>query len=388
MELAGKKSGFSFARFLRNTLLNLSLILGSLLLTMLLAEFFLRCFPGLLAGHNHAVLNVDPKNRLRFIPNSVSKYHTSEFAIESRANQFGRRGNDWNAEEIANPNNIVFIGDSFVFGYGVGEEFTIPYLLEKHLAKENGAVRVFNFGMPGDIALPEYRQLMEEALQLKFNSKNYIVGIFIGNDFPPPQTHVATDMRAVSPFRYSIKNTKVYQLAKGVVSNSTTLTSWVFNLGKKEEWKVYDSPFNYIYLRSPSTFDESHFMGMLQEMLAMKKVADEHRLSLSFILFPNKIQAENFKEMNGRVYDAEKPNRQITEYCRKHGLSCLDLLPPLKAAYEKFSNPLYFAQDRHFNNAGTTRAAQAILNWVGGRLPSPGKAKTDAYPRDLSLLPR
>ena len=64
------------------------------------------------------------------------------------------------------------------------------------------------------------------------------------------------------------------------------------------------------------------------------------------------------------VYDADKPNRLVLEYCEQMELTCLDLLPGLREAYSGGARPLYFPQDRHLNVAGNRRAAKMIFQFL------------------------
>jgi hypothetical protein len=49
----------------------------------------------------------------------------------------------------------------------------------------------------------------------------------------------------------------------------------------------------------------------------------------SSYIFPHKLQVENCDDLTGAVYEAEKPNRLIVEYCAAREVRCLDLLPVL-----------------------------------------------------------
>ena len=63
-----------------------------------------------------------------------------------KTNRFGRRDWEWTDSVMKDPCNIVFIGDSFVFGYGVNDADTVPTLLERELEEQGKKVEVFNFG--------------------------------------------------------------------------------------------------------------------------------------------------------------------------------------------------------------------------------------------------
>lgn len=50
---------------------------------------------------------------------------------------------------IDNSYKVGFFGDSFVFGYGVDYENSLPHLLESKLINGGLNAQVYNFGVPG-----------------------------------------------------------------------------------------------------------------------------------------------------------------------------------------------------------------------------------------------
>ena len=62
-------------------------------------------------------------------------------------NTHGFRGPDWDLS--ASRKNVVILGDSFAFGWGVQWEETIGKILEKNLQKTDRAYQVINLSMPG-----------------------------------------------------------------------------------------------------------------------------------------------------------------------------------------------------------------------------------------------
>ena len=67
--------------------------------------------------------------------------------IHVDTNAHGFRGPDWDLS--ANRKNVVILGDSFAFGWGVQWEQTIGKILEKELQKTDPAYQVINLAMPG-----------------------------------------------------------------------------------------------------------------------------------------------------------------------------------------------------------------------------------------------
>ena len=123
-----------------------------------------------------AIYDVDPAKRTAFLPGTRRAYETEEFRFSVAVNLHGRRDIEWPPATLAAPENVLFIGDSVVFGYGVDDRESIPSRLEALFAANGSRREVFNFGMPGRISLPEYRSLLDEALELAIGARTVLLG--------------------------------------------------------------------------------------------------------------------------------------------------------------------------------------------------------------------
>ena len=118
-------------------LLNLSAALILLFLTALLlfaAEFVSR----LVIGNSAPVQKIFPEF-------SRAVYKTAEFDCVAHINKYGFRG----TENRLLPGQVVVIGDSFVFGWGVSDDETWPTKLQDDLSKTCTPLKVYNLGRPG-----------------------------------------------------------------------------------------------------------------------------------------------------------------------------------------------------------------------------------------------
>lgn len=79
-------------------------------------------------------------------PSGKGAIYGKEFTINSS----GIRGEEISRQKSAvSERRIGFLGDSMIFGYGVGDHETVPYLLEAALRQQYPAYRVLNFGVWG-----------------------------------------------------------------------------------------------------------------------------------------------------------------------------------------------------------------------------------------------
>ncbi len=358
----------------RAVTLNGLLVLASLTLTLGVLEAALHLFAG--APQVRGLHNVAPDD-LSFEPNSTGRYVSTEFAYSLIANAFGRRDRNWTREDLERADNILFIGDSFVMGHGVSEESTIPSLMETIAQTPGPPKEVFNFGMGGEIALPEYKALMLQAFGLGIQAKTVVVGIFVGNDFssdriaidaanrtptvePAPVNEEPAPTRELADFVTSLK---LYTFVKDRTLSSPTLTGQLLTLGDWTGVNLYHSGSSYLFLKTPPDRERQFFQSQLDIMLDMNEIAVAHGRDILFVVFPNKVQVENYESLKTTFFQPDKPNEAIRTFCEQHTLRCLDLLPPLRARYLT-EGPLYFPLDRHLNPRGNDISARLILEFV------------------------
>lgn len=122
--------------------------------------------------------------------------------VPVHTNSFGLRGPEIPLEKPPDVYRIAFLGDSFVFGWGVEQHDSFVQLLEDELnrhASEFGRRKfeVLNFGVPGYSTFQEVALFEEEGLKFKpdaaivyFVENDFGLPFFI-NDFSNPEALVA-----------------------------------------------------------------------------------------------------------------------------------------------------------------------------------------------------
>ncbi len=319
------------------------------------------------------VYDVDPAKRTAFLPGTERTYRTEELQFSVATNRYGRGDVEWPLADLAEPSNVLLIGDSAVFGYGVDDEESIPSRLEALFAANGAPREVFNFGMPGRVSLPEYRSLMDDALGIGIAARMVLVGLFVGNDFRDPidrrlavvgRERGGNPERGPSDRRNSLSDSALFSLLQLRVRGSPQLMSCALALGGLFGLEVYQSDSSFIFLREQSPHQVARFRRVLSALGEMKRACENEGRQLALVIVPNMIQVQHGDQLTGSVYDADKPNRLVLEYCEQVDLMCLDLLPGLREAYSGGTRPLYFRQDRHLNVAGNRRAAKMIFQFL------------------------
>ena len=120
-----------------------------------------------------------PVANLIFEPYLTVRYNSPEFHVEARINNLGFRGPDFDLER-SERYRVLALGDSFTFGFGVGNEDTWPALLAAELRTWNGGVEVANLGKPGS-APADYADVAERAIPV-LKPDLVVIGLLQGDD--------------------------------------------------------------------------------------------------------------------------------------------------------------------------------------------------------------
>lgn len=347
---------------------NLGLALLTLLVCLLTLEVAARLLRlGRDAENTHVLRNVAP-GKLSYAPDSEQRYQTSEIDFTMKANRYGRRDDEWTQEMLDDPSNVVFIGDSFVLGYGVADSSTQPSLLERSSARAGRPVQVFNFGFTG--GPPEYVRLLEDALDLGVAARLVVVGLFTGNDFAIGPILSPAQKRAADGRRLRLPKSVLARYLKQRIVSSPRAVGLMLKLGDVLGVPLYSSPQSFVFLRSPSKAQIDHVEAVLAHLATMRALCEGANKKLVVVIFPNKVQVENPGELTSSIYDADRPNMLIREFCEREGLDCLDLTPVLRGEFARTRRPLYFSVDRHLTERGNEVAAAAVFGFLEYRRPA------------------
>jgi len=103
-------------------------------------------------------------------------------------NKDGYRGKEISPVKDVRTKRILFVGDSIIFGYGVGDKETLPAFLEQAAAKKlPWPVEVINAGFHGYTSLSYYVYLKRSGLGLRPDC--VIMSIFVDNDLKDLALH-------------------------------------------------------------------------------------------------------------------------------------------------------------------------------------------------------
>jgi len=343
---------------------NILIGICAIVLFFIFLEIFMRLF-NVETKIAHKGYGINKEQPIYFNPSQSHFYKTKELSFTITTNKYGRRDKEWDTAVFSDPNNIIFIGDSVILGYGVDDEWSIPSLIEKLANVRKGKkIEVFNFSII-DISIPEYKQLIEDAFDMGIQAKNVVVGVFVGNDFiKEAKTSKKQQSETILPLEWLSSHSKLYAFLKLRIGSSPQLVKQALYLSRLINVNLYDSTSSYIYLKKQTPKEEAYFQYILAYLGEIKEICLRNNRRLCVVIFPNKIQVENKNDFVPELFDMEKPNRLIGQYCRGKGIKYLDLLPALNMAYEKTHVSLYYSIDRHFTKEGNCFSSELIESFL------------------------
>jgi hypothetical protein len=134
----------------------------SVLLSLGLLELGLRLFwlktLAIDAGEAH------PRFHHRLKPDHTYQYATDEFDVSITTNRYGFRGPTPERRKRPGTVRVLFLGDSFTFGYPVRDEETFAARIEQGLRAQGRPVEIINGGVSGYSPVLEYLTLRDELL--------------------------------------------------------------------------------------------------------------------------------------------------------------------------------------------------------------------------------
>jgi hypothetical protein len=386
------KSPYSVG-FFRTIPLSAMLLIGAgISLAAALAEGILRFVPGLVSEDLQLIIKAQPGDagiahpsigNLQE-PNNSLVVARNEFRATKHTDGYGFR-NAWPWPDRA---DIVAVGDSLTFGYGVEDDQAWPALVAKELPQDH----VINLGLNG--AGPQQYSRLYQTFGMELHPRVLLVGFFIRNDFWDAgmfERWVASG---------GIGNYRVWRDFGRPKSTSLSLRQPIGNFLLSLIWRVHLIASNshlysllvhvwkdlraHLYERSPSqaTIYEApdgsrlelnveefadktnrarpgsrEFNIAVEALQEIDSIAAQNGTNLLIILQPSK--EEVYLPFVG-VPDAD-PGRPLRQALEESGISYLDLLPEFRSRAAE-GEVLFFEVDGHPNARGYALTAELVLD--------------------------
>ena len=317
---------------------------------------------------------------------SSTAHHTSPcFAVTYRSNSYGAR--DRERSLTATAPRVIFLGDSFIEGFGVDEEARLTNRLEHGLGHE-----VLNFGS-GEQGPLQYA-ILYERLARRFAHDLVIVGVLPSNDFLDNDLEFYRAWRHYRPY-YGKDGAVVYVRPRPEPDEPTLLTQradadlperrrffqnvirlfWLYGVYRevRHDWMFLTDPQPSEYVGYFET-ERTRISNVTQSLLAIQRAAAPRPVLVVFIA--------DYRDLRYvETHPGSEESSVVTGMRRvleARGVKTIDLLKEFmrrglgqEAAYRR----LYLPCDGHWNDAGHRAAFEIIAPVVGDLLRSapPGR---------------
>ena len=353
----------------------LLLIPLSLVLALVAAEGLLRAFPTLLPLELQIALEDSPETRgvshpyigNLHTPGSVT-VRTGEFEISypTDAHGFNNAG-PWPARA-----DIVAVGDSLTFGYGVAPDEAWPALI----ARELPDTTVINLGLIG--AGPQQHLRIYETFGVPLEPSILLIGFFLANDFWDAERFDTwlksggggnymvwrdfggdTGDRIGSPAE-ALRGTYLYNWARFV---RQSFRNW--RAAEPKDLQLADG--GHVKLRPDQLAEMTGYIEpgnpifelALDALERIDAIAASHGTQVIVVLQPGK-EETYLPLLDGTPADPGAPLRAALE---ARGIEYLDLLPAFRE-HAAAGTKLFFEVDGHPNAEGYRLTAEGILAYL------------------------
>jgi hypothetical protein len=367
---------------------NALLALASVVFALGVLELVLRAVPSLMpeeaqlrihwrqmARADTASTRADPYLGFVYAPYAQSNLVQTSVRFGFRMDSHGFRNlGTWPARA-----DVVAVGDSWVFSYGVNDDEAWPHQVERSLP----GIRVINLGLAG--LGPEQYTRAYERYGAPLHPKVLLYGIFPGNDLLDTADFDRW-LQAGSPGNYNTWRTagRMRQLDTPIIGRSYVA------LLLNESWKNRKARFasrtvtwkdgtklrltGNLYLR-----DTKHarpgdpvFEGAFDALEQARTLAGRYGTKVVVLLFPTK------EEVYLPLLDqpVPKPTAPFAAELARRGIDYIDFTGPFTAE-ARAGRSLYFELDPHPNQAGYTLIARTVSEYLERHATALGLSPTD-----------
>jgi lysophospholipase L1-like esterase len=345
----------------------------SLAIALVAAEGLLRAFPMLLPLELQIALEDSPETRgishpyigNLHTPSGTLIVRTSEFEIPYPTDRHGFNNADpWPATA-----DIVAVGDSLTFGYGVAPDEAWPALIARKLPN----TKVINLGLIG--AGPQQHLRIYETFGVPLEPRILLIGFFPANDFWDAEMFDAwlksgvggnymvwrgfgrDSGEQIASLRGALRNSYLYNWARFV---RKIYRNWRAGEpkglqladGSRLKLRPKDMARKTAYIKPGNTV----FELAVDALERINAIATSHGTRVIVILQPGK-EETYLPLLDGTTTDPGAPLRAALE---AHGIEYLDLLPAFREHAEAGAK-LFFEVDGHPSPRGYRLIAEEVL---------------------------
>jgi hypothetical protein len=353
----------------------------AILIALIMAESVLRLYPQLLPLEaqirrlwqlQSQVQSIgDPYLGFVYPAHRTKQIESLDFRFTIESDEHGFR----NPSPWPDQADIVVVGDSMVYGWGVERSTSWVGLLEESLAGQ----RVITLGMPG--AVPQQYVRYLEKFGLDLHPKLVIFGIFAGNDVVGAENFESW-LASGSPGNYDVWRFfggKPPSRSRNLLGESQLLLflqSMKRTMGdaySSETVKIPDRgslqlvPAIHKRALAKNHPQDAAFRKVIELAVTAKNLAVANGSEFLVILFPTK--EEIYLPLSGVSYPSL--TRPLKDALEDQDIRCIDLSERFHESATQ-NEKLYFHIDGHPNKTGNRIIAGVVIEHLRNALPLPG----------------
>jgi len=266
---------------------------------------------------------------------------------------------DYTLEKPEDITRIVFIGDSFVFGWGVNDNEVFTHLLEQRLnQKVDEKVEVINAAVYG-YDMGEYIEVFNRVL--KYKPDFIFLGFCLENDYRFTMDYSPERLKAerITPVRFIRKKINELHLV-ALIRDRLYITfpkirSIMLSLGINDKRDIF--------LKEYPESLQVLLNGVEKKLKEMNKIAYENGTDFIVLLIPLKEQIYCRDAINKfQDYDVERPNKVLADILYRNNIEYIDLLPGLLLESKESKSRLYYDTEPHWTKYGHEVIAEIVFN--------------------------
>ncbi|MFC1480184.1 GDSL-type esterase/lipase family protein [Candidatus Omnitrophota bacterium] len=298
-----------------------------------------------------------------------------QFDVAFTTNSAGFRSTeDISLSGSAEAFRILFIGDSFTFGWGISDDEIYAALFAERLGKvyPDKKIEVLNAAVYGyDIV--QYREVLKRAI--KYNPDVIFLGFCLENDFNI--TPLKTEDSVVEDSIRVEKNDIAYNIREFVnhLHLVTMIRDRLYITFPKIRNLMLSIGINNkrdIFLKKYTPSLNRSLMETENILIEMNDMARKQDAEFIVVLIPLKEQIYCREEINGSMeHDIDRPNTALKHMLERNNIKYVDVLPGLVEKSGKIRERLYFDIDPHWTRHGHAEAAEILYrSYINERDPN------------------
>ena len=334
------------------------LLLVSSLLALVVAEFIFRAYKEIgwqraVKYHQHVLYLMLPDSPLEYAlrpgVNRENEVVESGIKWSYQLNADGFRGDEFDVQ--SDKKRVLFVGDSYTFGWGVDQQEVLPYQLEQLLAGTPYAIdaEIYNLGVPGYNTLQEFH-LLNQVID-RYSPELVMLGYVMNDAQPQANVHERPSVR----YRYVrswllafIKEQYNYYMHKGEAVLATGL-----NLPDKD-------------FVASVVENQPKWMATRQALTDMAGLARSRGIPFILVVFPS------FNMHLDRRYPFRPIHNEVNAWAAEAGVTSVDLLDYLQGIDREVYR---VSGDGHPNGKAFESAAEVLAPVVYGALKTPSSGR-------------